>query len=254
MEAEAPPSSWRSSAALEAIKTVAFALLIALFIRTFLYQPFNIPSSSMEDTLMVGDYLFVSKFSYGYSNYSLPWSPSVIHGRFWSAQPQRGDVVVFKYPARPSEDYIKRLVGLPGDRIQMIDGVLHINGEPCKLVRVADYVEVSPEGYETRAKRYRETMPGGVVHDILDREPDKAGADNTQEFVVPPGHYFMMGDNRDNSNDSRIPDSGVGFVPEENLVGRADIIFFSTDGSAQIYEIWKWPWAFRYGRFFHTID
>ena len=253
MEAEAPPSSWRSSATFEAVKTIAYALLIALVIRTFLYQPFNIPSSSMEDTLLVGDYLFVSKFSYGYSNYSFPWSPSLFSGRIWQGQPERGDVVVFKYPARPTEDYIKRLVGLPGDRIQMIDGVLHINGEPSKLERVEDYVEVLSDGFENNVPRYRETLPGGVVHYILDREPDKPGADNTQEFVVPAGHYFMMGDNRDNSNDSRIPDSGVGFVPEENLVGRADIIFFSTNGNAQIWEVWKWPWAIRYGRFLNAI-
>ncbi len=252
MEAEAPPSSWRSSAYLEAAKTVVYALMIALFIRTFLYQPFNIPSSSMEDTLLIGDYLFVSKFSYGYSKHSFPWSPNLFEGRFWAGQPERGDVVVFKLPARPWEDYIKRVIGLPGDRVQMIDGVLHINGEPCKMERIEDYVETSESGYENNVPRYRETLPGGVAHDILDRQPDYT-FDNTQEFVVPPGHYFMMGDNRDNSNDSRVPDSGVGFVPEENLVGRADIIFFSTDGSAQIWELWKWPWAIRYSRFFHSI-
>jgi signal peptidase I len=249
---DASPSSWRSSASFEAVKTVTYALLIAVVIRTFLYQPFNIPSSSMENTLLIGDYLFVSKFSYGYSKHSFPWSPNLFSGRVWSGTPERGDVVVFKLPARPWEDYIKRVVGLPGDRVQMIDGVLHINGEPCKLERVEDFVEIGEDGYETRVPRFRETMPGGVSHDILDRQPDYP-FDNTQEFVVPAGHYFMMGDNRDNSNDSRVPDSGVGFVPEENLVGRADIIFFSTDGSAQIWEFWKWPWAIRYSRFFHTI-
>ena len=252
MEAEAPPASWRSSAYFEALKTVVYALLIAVFIRTFLYQPFNIPSSSMEDTLLIGDYLFVSKFSYGYSKHSFPWSPNLFSGRVWSGMPERGDVVVFKLPARPWEDYIKRVVGLPGDRVQMIEGVLHINGEPCKMQRIDDYVETSEEGYQNRVPRYLETLPGGVTHEILDRQPDYT-FDNTQEFVVPPGRYFMMGDNRDNSNDSRVPDSGVGFVPEENLVGRADIIFFSTDGSAQIWELWKWPWAIRYSRFLHTI-
>jgi signal peptidase I len=245
--------SWRSSWVLEAVKTVTYALLIAVFIRTFLFQPFNIPSSSMENTLLIGDYLFVTKFSYGYSKHSFPWSPELFEGRIWSAPPERGDVTVFRLPARPWEDYIKRVVGLPGDRIQMIDGVLHINGEPCKLKRIDDFVHVTQYGYEERVPRYLETLPNGVVHEILDSDPDKPGADNTQEFVVPPGHYFMMGDNRDNSNDSRIPDSGVGFVPEENLVGRADMIFFSTDGSAQVWEIWKWPWAIRYGRFFHSI-
>lgn len=253
MEDGVTASSWRSSWVLEAVKTVTYALVIAVVIRTFLFQPFNIPSSSMENTLLIGDYLFVTKFSYGYSKHSFPWSPDVFEGRVWSAPPERGDVAVFRLPARPWEDYIKRVVGLPGDRIQMIDGVLHINGEPCKLKRIADFVQITQYGYEERVPRYLETLPNGVVHEILDREPDKAGADNTQEFVVPPGHYFMMGDNRDNSNDSRIPDSGVGFVPEENLVGRADMIFFSTDGSAQVWEVWKWPWAIRYGRFFHGI-
>lgn len=252
MESSEATASWRSSAGFEALKTVVYALLIALFIRTFLYQPFNIPSSSMENTLLVGDYLFVSKFAYGYSKHSFPWSTGMFSGRVWAGQPERGDVVVFKLPARPWEDYIKRVVGLPGDRVQMIDGVLHINGEPCKMEKIDDYIEQTPYGPQNWS-RYRETLPNGVTHDIVDRESDKPGADNTQEFVVPEGKYFMMGDNRDNSNDSRIPDSGVGFVPEENLVGRADIIFFSTDGSAQIWEFWKWPWAIRYERFFHVI-
>ena len=242
-------SSW----VFELLKTVVYALLIAVVIRTFLFQPFNIPSSSMEDTLLVGDYLFVSKFSYGFSKYSFPWSPDLFEGRAWAGEPERGDVIVFRLPARPWEDYIKRVVGLPGDRIQMIGGVLHINGAPCKLERVEDRVEVTPYG-EQRTPRYRETLPNGVQHYILDSETDKPGADDTQEFVVPPGHYFMMGDNRDNSNDSRIPDSGVGFVPAENLEGRADLIFFSTDGTAKAWEVWKWPAAFRYGRFFHSIQ
>jgi signal peptidase I len=254
MEAEVPPSSWRSSWTLDLARTLAYAFVIAVFIRTFVFQPFNIPSGSMENTLLVGDYLFVSKFSYGYSKHSFPWSPGLYSGRILRGQPERGDVVVFKLPARPWEDYIKRLIGLPGDRIQMIDGVLYINGEPCKLERVDDYIETQPGGFEYHVPRFRETFPGGASHLILDREPDRPGADNTQEFVVPPGHYFMMGDNRDNSNDSRIPDSGVGFVPEENLVGRADIIFFSMDGSAQFWEIWKWPWAIRYGRFLNSIE
>lgn len=254
MAGETTPSTWRSSAAMEAIRTIAFALVIALFIRTFLFQPFNIPSGSMENTLLVGDYLFVSKFSYGYSKHSLPWSPGLFSGRILRGEPERGDVVVFKLPARPWEDYIKRLVGLPGDRIQMIDGVLHINGAPCKLERIDDYVEVQPGGFEYHVPRFRETFPDGSSHYVLDRNPDKPGADNTQEFVVPAGHYFMMGDNRDNSNDSRIPDSGVGFVPEENLVGRADIIVFSMDDSAQLWEIWKWPWAIRHDRYLNSID
>lgn len=247
------PFTWRLGWGAEVFRVVFYALLLAVFIRTFLFQPFNIPSSSMEDTLLVGDYLFVTKFSYGYSKHTFPWSPNLFSGRFWSGQPQRGDVVVFKLPARPSEDYIKRVVGLPGDRIQMIDGVLHINGVPCKMKRADDFVRVSPYGYEERIPRYIETLPNGVSHYVLDRDPDYPGWDNTQEFVVPAGHYFMMGDNRDQSNDSRIPNSGVGFVPEENLVGRADLILFSTDGSAKNWEIWKWPAAIRYSRLFQSI-
>lgn len=254
MDGDLTRSSHRSSAGMEILRTFAFALLIALFIRTFLFQPFNIPSGSMENTLLVGDYLFVSKFSYGYSNYSFPWSPNLFSGRILRGEPQRGDVVVFRLPARPWEDYIKRLVGLPGDRIQMIEGVLYINGAPCKLERVDDYVETQPGSFERHVPRFRETFPDGSTHYVLDRRPDNPGADDTQEFVVPPGHYFMMGDNRDNSNDSRIADSGVGFVPEENLVGRADIIVFSMDDSAQLWQIWKWPWALRGDRFFGSVD
>ena len=242
------------SAFVEIAKTVAYAFVIAAFIRTFLFQPFNIPSGSMENTLLVGDYLFVTKFAYGYSNHSFPWSPELFKGRVWPAPPERGDVVVFKLPARPWEDYIKRVIGLPGDRVQMIDGVLYINGAPCKLERVDDFEMIDDYGQKLRVARYRETLPNGVVHDVLDTEPDKPGADNTQEFVVPKGHYFMMGDNRDNSADSRVPDSGVDMVPEENLVGRADIIFFSTDGSAQVWEFWNWPTAIRFGRFLHSIE
>ena len=254
MAERAAQGSWRSSVAMEVLKTVTYAFVIAAFIRTFLFQPFNIPSGSMEDTLLVGDYLFVSKFAYGYSKHSFPWSPELFDGRAWAAPPERGDVAVFRLPVRPWEDYIKRVVGLPGDRIQMIDGVLYINGEPCKLERVEDHIATDAYGYELRIPKFRETLPNGVSHFILDAEPDKAGADDTQEFVVPAGPYFMMGDNRDNSNDSRMADSGVGFVPEENLVGRADIIFFSTDGSAQVWEFWKWPAAIRYSRFLHTVD
>jgi signal peptidase I len=254
MEAELAPSSVRSSWLWDLGRTLAYAFLIAVVIRTLVFQPFNIPSGSMEQTLLVGDFLFVSKYSYGYSKHSIPWSPEVFSGRIWKAEPKRGDVVVFKLPARPWEDYVKRVVGLPGDRVQMIEGVLHINGEACKLERVEDFVEVHPSGMTYNVPRYRETMPGGAVHYILDREPDRAGADDTQEFVVPAGKYFMMGDNRDNSSDSRAPESGVGFVPEENIVGRADIIFFSMDSSAKIWEVWKWPWAIRFARFLNYID
>lgn len=239
----------------EAFKTIAYALLIALFIRTFLYQPFNIPSSSMENTLLVGDYLFVSKFSYGYSRYSLPFASSLPPiGRVWAEEPKRGDVIVFRFPPKPSEDYIKRLVGMPGDRVQMINALLHINGVPVKLEADGEVQVNCPFGGLRSVPRFRETLPNGVSHSIAQCDTSNP-RNNTQEFVVPPGHYFLMGDNRDNSEDSRVPsvEGGVGFVPAENLVGRADVIFFSTDGSAGLLQFWRWPFATRFNRILNGI-
>ncbi|HVG52038.1 MAG TPA: signal peptidase I, partial [Xanthobacteraceae bacterium] len=210
----------------ETIRVVVHALIIALVIRTFLFQPFNIPSGSMMNTLLIGDFLFVSKFSYGYSRFSFPFSPPLFSGRIpGSWTPDRGDVVVFRLPREDSTDYIKRLIGLPGDRIQMIDGLLHINGTPVKRERVADWTD--PDNRVT-VKRWRETLPNGVSYETLDLQ-DRGMLDNTPVFTVPAGNYFMMGDNRDNSTDSRVPTerSGVGFVPFENIVGKAQIIFFS---------------------------
>jgi signal peptidase I len=240
---------------LETVKTVVYALLIALVIRTVLFQPFNIPSSSMEDTLLIGDYLFVEKFAYGYSRYSLPYGhifPSV--GRIFFQAPTRGDVIVFKMPNRDSpdygEDFIKRLIGLPGDRIQMLGGQLYLNGKAVPKVRAPDYVESDEFGMVNHVPRYRETMPNGKSYFVLDRIPNGA-ADNTRVFVVPPGHYFMMGDNRDNSDDSRL---SVGFVPAEDLVGKAEFRFFSIDDTAVWYEPWTWPGAIRYRRMFTSIE
>ena len=228
---------------LEVFKTVVYALLIAGVIRSFIFQPFNIPSGSMEATLLVGDYLFVSKFSYGYSRASFPFGIIPMTGRVWSAQPERGDIVVFKTPMDNKTDFIKRLIGLPGDRIQMQYGTLYLNGKAIPKVAVEPYVE-SVAGYETRVSRFRETLPNGVSYNVLDREP-AGNLDTTDVFIVPEGHYFMMGDNRDNSDDSR---AGVGFVPFENLVGKAQIIFFSHNSSARIWELWRWPFAIRYER------
>lgn len=228
---------------LEVFKTVVYALLIAGVIRSFIFQPFNIPSGSMEATLLVGDYLFVSKFSYGYSRASFPFGIIPMTGRVWSAQPERGDIVVFKTPMDNKTDFIKRLIGLPGDRIQMQYGTLYLNGKAIPKVAVEPYVE-SVAGYETRVSRFRETLPNGVSYNVLDREP-AGNLDTTDVFIVPEGHYFMMGDNRDNSSDSR---ASVGYVPFENFVGKAEIIFFSTDGSSRFWEVWKWPSAIRYGR------
>ncbi len=241
--AEAPAKPVKKDSWLEIFKTIVYALLIAGFIRSFLFQPFNIPSGSMEATLLVGDYLFVSKYSYGYSRASFPFGIIPMTGRVWPGQPERGDIIVFKTPSDNSTDFIKRLIGLPGDRIQMQYGTLFLNGKAVPKVAIEDFVE-NVAGYESRTKRFRETLPNGVSYDVLDREP-AGNLDNTEVFVVPEGHYFMMGDNRDNSDDSR---AGVGYVPFENLVGKAQIIFFSHNDAARIWEIWKWPFAIRYDR------
>ena len=237
---------------METIRTVIYAVLIALVVRTFAYEPFNIPSGSMLPTLLVGDYLFVSKFSYGYSHYSLPWSLPLFDGRIMAEEPERGDVAVFKLPSDGKTDYIKRLVGLPGDRIQVKQGILHINGEPVKRELVG-----TVEGRYGAITEYIETLPNGKQHRIWEESDDRE-YDNTGEFVVPPGHYFAMGDNRDHSLDSRAGhqpgSSGVGFVPFENLIGRAEFLFFSHDGTARLWEVWRWPSAIRFGRIGEGVD
>jgi len=240
----------KSSGFRELVKTIIYAVLIALGVRTFAYEPFNIPSGSMIPTLLVGDYLFVSKFSYGYSRYSMPLSLPVIPGRVLFSEPERGDVAVFKLPTDNKTDYIKRLVGLPGDRIQVIDGLLHINGQAVTRQRVPDYVAQGPLGHVRRITRYVETLPNGRRHDILEETTDLGPNDNTRVYVVPEGHYFAMGDNRDNSRDSR--DHAVGFVPRENLVGRAEFIFFSIDG--EIWKLWQWFQSLRASRIFESIE
>jgi signal peptidase I len=205
-------------------------LLLVLFVRTFFFQPFNIPSGAMKPTLLVGDYIFVSKFPYGYSNYSLPFSLQLISGRIFASEPHPGDVVVFRLPRDPSIDYVKRVVALPGDTVQMIGGLLHINGQPVKRERIEDFVEPEERKRPSRVKQWRETLPNGVSYATIDFV-DNGFYDNTPLFQVPAGHYFMLGDNRDNSTDSRVrPESGgVGYVPLENIVGRAEIIFLSID-------------------------
>ncbi len=232
----------------ELIRTVVIACAIALGIRTFFYEPFNIPSGSMIPTLLVGDYLFVSKASYGYSRYSLPLSLPLIPGRVLFSPPERGDVVVFKLPSDNSTDYIKRVVGLPGDTVQVKGGVLHINGAAVKRRQIEDF---QPENGARPVAQFIETLPNGREHRILELS-DSMSADNTPVYHVPAGHYFAMGDNRDNSRDSRFPE--VGPIPEQNLVGRADILFFSHDGGARLWEVWKWPFAIRYGRLLDGIE
>ena len=239
----------------ETIKTVIIAVAVAMVIRTFAFEPFNIPSGSMKPTLLVGDYLFVSKFSYGYSRYSLPFGLPLIPNRILFSEPERGDVAVFKLPTDTSTDYIKRIIGLPGDKVQVVKGVLHINGVSVQRRRVGNFLDK-----DERARRYQqipqyiETLPGGRKHLILeytDENPfDISKSDTTRVFTVPIGHYFVMGDNRDRSQDSRFLNA-VGFIPRRNLVGRAEIKFFSVDGSA--LKFWNWPWSLRLDRFFDGI-
>lgn len=233
----------------ETLRTLFYAILIALVVRTLFFEPFNIPSGSMKPTLLVGDYLFTSKYAYGYSRHSLPFSPPLFGGRILEGLPERGDVVVFKLPSDGRTDYIKRVIGLPGDRIQMREGVLYINGEAVTKERVGSFVDEG-EG-DRELARYVETLPNGRQYEVLDMTAN-GPYDSTRVFEVPEDHLFVMGDNRDNSMDSRT--RFVGFVPVENLVGRAEVIFFSTDGTAALWELWRWPFAIRYGRLFETIE
>jgi len=250
----------------ETVKVIIQALLIAFVVRTFLYQPFNIPSPSMYPTLKVGDYLFVSKLSYGYGKYSFNFSlgmfgkelvsccPIDFPGRVVLADtPKRGDVAVFKLPTNTDIDYIKRVIGLPGDRIQVRDGVLFINGTAVPKEPIGTYENANQEVGTGPAEvpMFRETLPNGVEYTVLDATPN-GGADNTIEYVVPEGHYFMMGDNRDNSQDSRFLNQ-VGYVPIENFVGRAEIIFFSISPDASLREVWRWPFVIRWNRFLNLI-
>ena len=254
------------SGIVETVKTVVYALLIAGLFRTLLFQPFWIPSESMKDTLLVGDFVFVNKMAYGYSKYSCPFGLCPISGRIFASDPQRGDVVVFRHPVNGS-DFVKRLIGLPGDKIQMKQGVLYINGAEVPQVPDGTFEEVMEpqgpmksrprcangavgDGAICQKQRFRETLPNGVVHDVMNIEND-GYADNTDVFTVPEGEYFFMGDNRDNSQDSRFAQAvgGVGFVPAENLIGRADRVIFSSAGSSMLF-FWTW----RADRFFKAVE
>jgi signal peptidase I len=253
------------SGIVETIKTVFWALVIAGVFRTLFFQPFWIPSESMKDTLLIGDFVFVNKMAYGYSKYSCPFALCPISGRVLFSEPERGDVVVFRHPVNGS-DFVKRLIGLPGDTVQMKNGVLYLNGAEVPQTSDGVFEEVKepqgPMGNQPRCAndpvgigaicqkpRFIETLPGGRQHDVLNIE-DGGFADNTDVFTVPPGHYFFMGDNRDNSQDSRFSQAvgGVGFVPAENLIGRADRVIFSSAGRSMLY-FWTW----RMDRFFEAV-
>ncbi len=239
----------------ETIKVIVQALLIALVVRTFLFQPFNIPSGSLIPTLLIGDYLFVSKYSYGYSKYSLPLSPDLFEGRILGSSPKRGDVAVFKLPRDGQTDYIKRVIGLPGDKIQLKDARLYINGQIVPREQIASFRTKDQFGQDAEVATYDETLPGGVTHRIIQRDGDSGFYSNTPVYEVPSGEYFMMGDNRDNSTDSRVApeQGGVGYVPLQNFIGRAELIFFSIDEDTPAWQFWKWPTAVRWNRLFHRV-
>ena len=234
----------------ENIRVILYALIIAFSVRTVAYQPFNIPSGSMIPTLLVGDYLFVSKFSYGYSRFSIPFGFNLFSGRILSNEPLRGDVAVFRHPPLNSEDFIKRIVGIPGDRIIMIGGLLHINGIPVKKVKVKNTIITISEGQKQNVSEYIETLPNGKSYNVRESLGNTGPYDNTPEYIVPDGHYFALGDNRDNSNDSR----SWGYIPKQNLIGRAEFIFFSTDGTAGWFKPWLWASATRFSRIIQSIN
>ncbi|MDD9910919.1 MAG: signal peptidase I [Ahrensia sp.] len=232
----------------ETVSVIVQALILALILRTFLFQPFNIPSGSMKPTLLIGDYIFVSKFSYGYSRYSFPFGPPIFDGRIWAGEPERGDVVVFKYPPDPSKDYIKRVVGLPRDKVQLRDSVIYINDQPVQRVQEGIFVDRN-FGANVEVPIFREEQAGGHSYDTIDIQPGNL-PDNTPVFDVPEGHYFFLGDNRDNSADSRFD---VGFVPADHLVGKAQIIFLSLEDGVGAWQIWRWPTDMRWGRLFTRL-
>ncbi len=227
----------------DAVKIIVIAVLIAVGFRTFLFEPFNIPSGSMIPTLQVGDLLFVAKYSYGYSRFSLPLAPPLFSGRIGFHSPQRGDVAVFRYPRDTTEDYIKRIVGLPGDHIQMKQGVLYVNGLAATRTPVGPYI-ADDHGRKIETERFTEAMPGGGRSYQIIKADDEGWANNTPEYVVPDNSFFAMGDNRDDSADSRYM-AGVGFVPMQNLIGRAEFIVFSWDTD---------NWGIRWNRLFKSIQ
>jgi len=248
--------SKRVASVFESVRTFVYAVLLALVFRSLAFEPFHIPSGSMLSTLFVGDYIFVSKYAYGYSRYSFPFGLQLFDGRLAERAPERGDIVVFRLPSDPKIDYIKRVIGLPGDIIRVYDGIVFINGVPVKRENspAGDFAyRDTHSGIDRRIKQYQETLPNGRRYLTLD-ETAFGEVDFTSDYTVPDGHYFMMGDNRDNSIDSRYTQQ-VGFVPAENLIGRAEIILFSIDKDVnfEFWEFWKYPGMFRAGRSFKLL-
>ena len=255
----------KSDSIIEFIKTILYALLLAGLIRTLFFQPFWIPSGSMKPNLLVGDFIFVNKFSYGYSKYSCPFSLCPITGRLFSRQPVRGDVVVFRHPVN-GKDFVKRVIGLPGDKVALKDGKLIINGQTLNYIRLKDFTEIKnsqgplnsiprcknspvPLGSDCLKRQYKEELPNGLFHSVLDI--GSFFGDNTPEFKVPANSYFFLGDNRDNSLDSRfgLSSGGVGFVPSKYLIGRVDRVIFSSAGRSMLF-FWSW----RSDRFFRSVS
>lgn len=252
-EGDAAPDEAKKNETVETLKAIGVAVVIFLAFRILAFQPFTIPSASMEPQLLVGDYVIVSKYPYGWSRHSIPFSPPLFQGRVFGREPNRGEVIVFKLPRDGRTDFIKRLIGLPGDRIQVRDGVVFVNGAavprtplPPELVRT--------EWGEMEFGRFRETLPNGksyITYDRPDREPE---TNDTGVYVVPEGHYFFLGDNREDSRDSRLPkEVGVGFVPAENLVGRAELVLLSWNEEASIWKPWTWFTEFRLDRSFRWL-
>jgi len=237
---------------IENIKTILYALVIAIIIRSLLIQPFYIPSSSMEPTLLVGDRLFVTKYSYGYSKHSFPFSPPIFKGRIISNKPKRGDIVVFKTPADNRTDYIKRLIGLPGDRVQFIDSNLYINNSEIIKSRISKSDKIYCGKKNINVFTFEELLPNGKKHNTVYLK--NYSFQNSDLFIIPEDHYFFLGDNRDCSKDSRFLTS-VGYVHKNNLIGKAQFIFFSSDKSiGSIFSFWKWNKSIRFNRFFKKIN